>query len=719
MQTSQITIAAALMNAALAVPAFAQTNSSSEEKVATESDSATIIVTATRRDELAIDVPMSLTAISGEQLTAQDKDDLADYIRQVPGVTFRQQSAGLNELSIRGVSGGGGQRAKAPISFYIDDVPVVSDPVASPDVKTFDINRVEVLRGPQGTLFGESALGGVIRIITNAPNPNKFEGAVKLSYINFAHGGAGYNADAMINIPLLADQLALRVVASRRDEAGWIDNIGVGGRPDANDLDYWSGRAKLLYTPHEGLEISGSYSITRSDYGSRQSANQLYQQVINVTDENRQDDMDQANITVKVDLGGATLTSSSNYFKRITSRLFDLNSFNGFLPATLFALGKAPANFQFTQFAQTLNINDKNYIQEVRIASDSDRSLRWVMGGYYGRNMNFVGVDFFGKPDLGFNYLRLRRNETYNQAAAFGEVEFDVTERLTLIGGLRYTHESRNIHYDQSDDWPMVVFLPADGIFDAKFKYNILTPKFAAKYEIGDHAQIYASATRGFRGPGGNTDYNNSGVRRNIYGAETIWSYELGTKGLYFNNLLSFEAAVYKTDWKDRQEVVNPADPPTAQYVDNIGSARIWGGEVSVALRPLPGVGVGFNYAYTDTKIINSARAASIGRALPGVPKHSGSIFFDGKIPLSDSLSFVAHVDGAYSGATYYSLTNPTGSKAKGYWLANLSAGIEAGNWSARVFLRNVTDEFIKYGVGATTSINEPRTFGVTVQTKF
>lgn len=716
MRTCFNSLAIATIGMALSVPAFGQSNAEDEARV---EDNATIIVTATRREQAAIDVPQSITALSGAELARTDKDDLADYIRQVPSVMFRQQSAGLNQISIRGVSGGGGQRAKAPISFYIDDVPVVSDPVATPDIKTFDVNRVEILRGPQGTLFGESALGGVIRIVTNAPDPNTFAASVRASLLDFKYGGAGINLDAMINVPLVADTLAFRAVVSRRDEDGWIDNIGVGGRNNANNLDYWSGRAKLLFTPSPDIELSASYALTRSDYGSRQEGNRQFKQVINVTNESRVDDIDQANITFKYDFGAAELTSSSNYFKRTTSRLFNLNSFNGFLPGIILGLGKAPAGFQYSEFAQTLNIDDENLVQEVRLVSKSDQALRWVVGAYYFDTKNFVGVDFFGTPDLNFNYLRLRRDEKYRQIAAFGELEYDFTDRLTAIAGLRYTDEKRRIRYDQSDDFPFVVFLPADGIFNVNFGYNILTPRFALKYEIADDAQIYASATRGFRGPGGNTDFNNSGSRNNVYGAETIWSYELGFKGQFFNRLLTVESAIFKTDWKDRQEVVNPQDPPTAQFADNIGSAKIWGGELGLTVRPMANLAVGMTYSYIDTEITDSARASFIGLGIPGEAKHRGSVFFDAGIPLTDDLELVWHADAAYSGSVFYSLTNPTGSRVPEYWLANMSIGVQADKWSARLFARNLTDEFIRYGTGLSTSINEPRVIGLTVQTEF
>jgi len=692
-------------------------NEQTEERQDGEARLNRVVVTSTKREADTLELPLSVTALSGEDLVNNSQDELADYIRQVPGITFRQLSAGLNQISIRGVSGGGGQRAKAPISFYIDDIPVVSDPVATPDVKSFDVQRVEVLRGPQGTLFGESALGGVIRVITNDPDASKHEARARATYLTFEGGDSGYNFDGMVNIPIVKDELAVRATVSRRDEGGWIDNIGIGGRENANDLDYWTGRVKALWTPTDLLRISGTASLTRSEYGSRQEANQNYQQTINYTDETRTDDIDQYNLTVSYDLGFAELTSSTNSFKRETSRLFNLNTFNGFLPGLLRTLGAAPTGFVFDEFYQTLNIDDKTFVQEIRLVSPDDSNFRWVGGLYYFDTDNDVGVDFIGVPDLNFNYLRLRRDEQYDQSAVFAEAEYDFADRFTIVGGLRYTEESRTIIYDQTDDFPFTVFLPANGLFQADIDYDILTPKVALQYRPSDNTQVYVSATRGFRGPGGNTDFNDAGARNNVYGAETIWSYEVGAKGAFLSDRLILETAAFMTDWNDRQEVVNPEAPPTAQFADNIGTAEILGAELVASLQLNDYIALGGNVSYIDTEITSSARTAFVGKPLPGESNWRGSGFIDFRYPLQDGLDLRARIDGTYSGDVIFSLTNPVEQGA--YNLFNAQIGVEADDWSLTAFSRNATDEFIKYGAGFSTSVNEPRSYGISLDYTF
>lgn len=676
-----------------------------------------VTVSATRRDQSALDVPISITALSGDDLVRNAQDDLADYIRQVPGVAFRQQSAGLNEISIRGVSGGGGQRAKAPISFYVDDVPVISDPVASPDVKTFDVERVEVLRGPQGTLFGESALGGVIRVLTNQPDLDTFESRARLSYISFDGGDDGYNFDGMVNLPIIEDELAIRATLSRRDEGGWIDNLGIGGRDNQNDLDYTSGRVKALWQVNPDLSISATASLTNSEYGSRQSGTEDFEQFIDFTDETRTDDMEQFNVTVKYDFGFAELTSSSNTFDRETSRLFNLNFFNGFLPGILESLGAVEPGFQYDEFAQTLNIDDSAFVQEIRLVSPGDKSFRWVTGVYYYDTDNFVGVDFFGAPQVDFQVLRLRRDEAYEQRAIFGEVEYDFAANWTAIFGLRYTEEERSISYNQQDDFPFVVFLPANGEFQVDLDYEILTPRFVLQYRPTDSSQIYASASRGFRGPGGNTDFDDAGVRNNSYGAESIWSYELGGKSQLLNNRLSLEAAVFYTDWSDRQEVVNPGAPFTEQFSDNIGSAEISGLELASSYIVNDYLTIGGSATLLDTEIVDSGNPVFEGQPITAQADERASAFIDFAYPLSNGLTLTLRGDGIYSGEVIYDLSNPV--SEGDYTILNASAGIEGDGWTASLFSRNIANEFIRYGAGLDTSIGEPRVIGASIDVTF
>ena len=696
-----------------------QSDQADEETRSTVGRSDEIIVTANRREQNVLDVPQSITALSGDDLVDKNQDSLADYIRQVPGVVFSQQSSGLNQITIRGVTGGF-QRAKAPVSFYIDDMPVVSDPSATPDVRSFDVERVEILRGPQGTLFGESAIGGVIRIISKRPSLEGVEGRLQVGYNNYAHGSDGYRIDGMVNIPLIDDKLAFRGSISHRNEGGYIDNIGLG-IDNQNTLDYLSGRGTLLFKASERLDISATAYFVRSDYGAFPAANRDYKQS-RLKDETRKDDMNQFNLTLNYDLDFATLTSSSNYSKRTTSRLFDLTAaFRGFLPPILTSIGAAPAGFQFDQFWQTLDINDKSFAQEIRLVSPSDQKFRWTVGLYYFDTKNFVSVDFLSKPDLNFNYLSLRRDERYEQKAVFAEAEYDILPQLTAVVGARYSHENRVTEYNQSDDFPFRLFLAAEGRETVDVSYGILTPKFALRYKPSDDTQIYASATRGFRGPGGNTAFGDSDLGNSQFGAETLWSYELGAKGRFFDRVLTLEGAVFRSDWKDRQEVVNPQALPPQQVVGNIGDATLEGAELSASIYANKYFTFGGQVSYLMTNIDKSTTTFREGTELTFQPNWIFSAFADGRTPISDKYTAKAHFDITHQGNSFWSITPASSTRFGKYTMLNASIGIETDRWNLDLVVKNISDEFIPFGPLTATDfiIGEPRSIGVSFGVKF
>lgn len=675
-----------------------------------------VVVTATRRAERAIDVPMSITAISGDQLVSENKDDLADYVRTIPGVSFRAQSAGLNQVTIRGVTGGFA-RAKAPVSFYIDDMPVVSDPSATPDLKTFDVERVEVLRGPQGTLFGESAIGGVIRVISRRPDPKSFDAALQASYISFAHGDGGFTADGMINLPVVEDKFALRLSVSRRDEGGYIDNISPIGEEDQNTLDYTSGRISALWNASESLTVSATALLSRSEYGAYPQASTRYLQNRKV-DETRKDDIDQFNVTLEYEFDWAKLVSSSNYYKRKTSRLFDLtDGFNGFLPGLAVTFGAQPMGFtSFTQFWQTLDIDDKSLAQELRLVSPGEGPFRWVAGLYYFDTDNDVGVDFLGVPTSTFTYLRLRRAETYTQQAVFGEVEYDLSPRWTLVAGARHTKEDRDTNYDQRDSWPgpVRVFLPATGTKTISSDYSITTPKLALRFKPNENTQIYALYSRGFRGPGGNIQFSNSpGENNDSYSAETLDSFEIGTKGRLVDGRLSYEFAVFRSDWTDRQEVANPAALPPQQFVANAGEARLRGLEVAASWSFNRYLTVGAQGSYLDTEITQSTNPALIGAELTFQPRVKGSAFGDVNFPMG-SLRGRARAEVIYTGSEFWNAANTV--QPGGFPLWNASVGVDSEKWGVTLFGKNLSDRVVQYFNGI---VGEPRQYGISFSYDF
>lgn len=712
--TLRLSLISAASAIALAMPSLAMAEAAAPKEDTALSE---LIVTATRRQEAAKDVPLSVTALSGDNLVAQNKDALADYIRSVPGVSFQALSSGLNQITIRGVTGGF-QRAKAPVSFYVDDMPVISDPSASPDLRSFDIERVEVLRGPQGTLFGESAIGGVIRMITKKPDPTHFSAAMRAGYETYDHGSGGYSLDGMVNIPV-NDQFALRASISRRDEGGYIDNLGLG-RKDQNGVDLTSGKLSALYTVNSKLDVSATALFNNSKDRAYPTANSSYVQT-RFVDEARTDNSHQFNVTVNYDLDWATLTSSSNYSNRDTHRFFDQTG--GLATAAVGFLtqnGVNPGFSSFKNFYQTLYINDESWAQEVRLVSPADKPLRYTAGLYYFKTTNFVGVQFLGTPTVAFSFLNLNRSEDYNQKAIFGEAEFDFLSKFTAVAGVRETQENRNIRYVQHDDFtnasPVHPFLPAtaEGVFNVPIKYSVLTPHFALKYEVSKDIQAYVSATRGFRGPGGNTQFNNYGAggSPDIFGPETLWSYEVGSKGYLLEHKLYYEISAFKSYDNDRQETANPTAPVTQQFVSNVGSAVLKGVEITLDYRPVEYLTVGGSFASLDTRIDKSSNPALIGTQLTFQPKTHASAYIDFHAPVRDDWKFNARVEAVGQSSELFSATlrNPA------YTLVSAQVGLTNPDWAVSLYVHNLADKFIQYYNGIPGS---PRQIGFNITHNF
>jgi iron complex outermembrane receptor protein len=672
-----------------------------------------VIVTATRREETVRDLPMSITALSGSKLERENKDDLADYIRTVPGVNFKALSGGLNTITIRGVTGGF-QRAKSPVSFYIDDMPIVSDPSASPDLKTFDIDRVEVLRGPQGTLFGESAIGGVIRVISKKPDLNDFSGHVRGTVESYAHGSLAYGLDGAVNVPIVQDKFAVRASVSRRAGGGFIDNIGRNAE-DQNDDDYTSLRVTGLLKINEQFDVSGTAIAVKSTVGAYPTANRNYEQN-RPADEARHDDLSQFNITANYDFGWAKLTSSSNYYKRDTDRLFDLTAPLGGLAIALLDINGTPSPVaSFDQFYQTLVINDKSFAQEFRLVSPGDKAFRWVAGAYYFHTDNFVNVEFKSKPAIPFTFLSLDRTETYSQKALFGEIEWDFAPRWTVIAGVRYNTEDRTTRYVQDDDFTLAgrVFLPALGVKNIDFDYKITTPKLALRFKPTENTQIYGSVTRGFRGPGGNTQFSNApGENNDSFDAETLWAYELGAKGTFLNNALAVEAAVFSNDWTNRQETANPTAPITQQFVANIGDARTRGFEIAVDYRANANITIGGNFSYLETEVTSSSNPLLVGTELLNQPRQRGSAYIDWRYPMANGLQLTARAEATSQSSELFSPTN----RHAGYTLINASVGVRGENWSASLYGKNLGDKYVEY---YTALVGDPRVVGLSFDFDF
>lgn len=723
-----------------------------------------VVVTATKRTLSLQDVPLSMQAITGDSLEAMGASQIDDYYRQIPNFAVVDRGIGLRQYSIRGISSGLVTQGASSVGVYLDEMPV-SFGNFQPDPQLFDLERVEVLRGPQGTLYGEGSIGGTLRMITTPPNLAQFHAKAEGTYSVTQDGGDGHEINGMLNLPLVTDKLGLRLTALQHSSAGFIDRIArpagvdldlnalfglppgtvpivstgpLAGQKDINGEDVTAGRASLRWLPTERLALQLNLLTQHSKANDRNTevAGVGDLQTSLIIPEKVDDKFDLANLTVNVSLDWAELLSSTSHYKRTIRHVSDTNDLGeGVLPGL-----KLPGS--------STDDSDRQKIvsEEIRLTSKSQGKLDWILGGFYARKDNgfdqiladrygafLAFVNFLGVPATDPRQLldQTGRNEE-TQYAVFGELTYAFTPRLKGTVGVRY------FDIEQKDtlvnNGPNFIGLGlTDGVREAHESNAI--PKFSLSYSPIEHWLVWATASQGFRAGGTNTT---PGIQASevAYKSDTLWNYEIGTRFSAFENRLSVSSALYYIKWTDIQLSVPLG---TARATVNAGRARIAGGELEVLARPITGLDLGFNAGYNDGELTQDTPTATgdtnpgfRGDRLPGVPDLNLSVFTQYSFPLpADALKGFARADYSYTGSsttTFNALSTANGLPSyftpAGYSLVNLRLGVESSRWSAALFVDNVANkraEVLIDNASVTQRItrNRPRTVGLQVKVDF
>ena len=478
-----------------------------------------IIVTAQKRgDQSVLDTPIAVSAYSGADLDYRDAKSMSDFLQETPGLSLNPVNEGNTLPQIRGVSTGYGD---ATVGYYLDDLPftLVSRPYV-PDVNPFDLLRVEVLRGPQGTLFGASSEGGTIRILTNDADPKAgLTGKFSVSGQSTEHSSDGYSIQAAANIPIVDEKLAIRLVGGYRDLPGFIDNPTIGV-DDWNETKITTGRVKLTWLPTDRLKVRASYWFNRNENGANLEADDNLENFSPVSEVTEDTKLDLTNLSIDYSFDSVTVSSASSWIGYTRDSVTDFQ-------------GGTFGGFPFVDF--------EAFNQEIRFASKYDGQLQWTGGVFYLdakdtqqgeiEAIAFVGGDVFESE----------------QWAVFGELHYLVAnDKVELTVGARYFEDERRI-VDFGSSCDFATALNVNCTRTAKF--DDLAPKFAVSYKPDDDSLFYASASKGYRS--GFLQLGISLGLANAFGfpapvevpAEDLWSYEIGGKLTRGN--WSFESAVY------------------------------------------------------------------------------------------------------------------------------------------------------------------------------
>lgn len=613
-RTSLLAITVALM---AIPPAWAQDVPRPETQEAAEGgQTRDIVVTATKRNEALEDVAGSVSAVTEENLQDLNAQSLSDYITRVPGVVFNDYQPGVSEVVIRGVASTTYHEAnQATTGYYINQIPLVEPgfPLVIPDIDAFDVKQVEVLRGPQGTLFGSSSLGGAINYVVNEADPSAIDaGAEGIVSSTRRAGEVNYAAKAMFNLPIVQDKLAVRVVALQRFDAGYLDNLGTG-EDGSNDLRVRGLRGSVVWTPAEGTTISAlglyqEYDLDDQTYVLFGDDPKTFARNTNV-DEVQDTEIQLYSLRLDQDLGFANLTAIGSYTEKKANLNFDDSVFLGIDSRTGTAQQSGSDGTSKTDYA------------ELRLASNGDGPFTWLLGANYTKlrsdSTDFAFLEgigafitanpgqFGGRPAStiapGDFVRRTVSSSRVREMALFGEASYTVADVLTFtVGGRLFEYKSR----------PRLQFLPNAALippFDyqpGSRKESDFIPKASIAFKPNDLFTAYALYSKGFRIGGVNVFAAATGTPLE-FDSDSTTNYEIGAKFDLVPDRMSFDIAVFHIDWNDIQSRLFV--PVTFDaYTTNGGGADIDGVELTLNFRPTR------NLSYSASVTYNDARLSSL-----------------------------------------------------------------------------------------------------------
>ncbi|MHB8475753.1 MAG: TonB-dependent receptor [Steroidobacteraceae bacterium] len=736
-----------------------------------------IVVTAEKRESTVQKTPISITAISGADLQAEGLSDMTSVAQQVPGISFKTSGPGQTEFEMRGLTSTGGE--SPTVGFYLDDAVLTPAAMAQNgktviDPSLFDLNRVEVLRGPQGTLYGAGSMGGTIKLVTNQPDPHAFGANVEvIGSDTTGSGGFNHTENVMLNIPLMQDVAALRLVGTDEYIDGWIDRKvlnpfpvevnnstargDVAGAPVAQDIRHsnterlQAGRATVLIQPTDRLSITAGFmhqSLTQDGPNTIDSPplNEAHYQPFGVA-EPFEDKFDLYSLTGKYNFDAFQLVSATAYWDRQQNQTQDISEamqdyIGGFFgppaswPFSSTGTVTEAGNTWFGLGAGTITEDDytRQFSEELRLASTGSDPLQWLVGAYYSSFGATSHVySFYPATAYGFNgdfgttnLADNHRKVDIDQYAAFGEVSYLLPNHFKASLGARYYQYHSNSVTSVSGVSANGTSNPLSGLA----QNSGATPKLDLAYIPDDNTTVYATMSKGFRPGGPNSPIPVPpcpSAAPTQFGPDSVWNYELGEKLRFFDSRVSVNGAIYYEDWTGVQQQVAPMCG--FKFTANAGKAKVYGAELEVAVVVVPGLVLSQNAGYTHATNSTTLPAAGVvaGQRLLDVPEVTANTSLSYKQPLEDGKNLVARLTNSYVDSiqdiTFTRNTLPA------YDLVGLRLGVETVRWSAFLFADNLTNKMALLSdtgaLSANISIlnriatNQPRTIGADLNFKF
>lgn len=667
-----------------------------------------VVVTAEKRVQKLQNVASSVSSLGGEQLETLHATQLSDYAAHIPGLVVSDSgSPGNSRVILRGLSVGGDG---STVGIYVDDAPFGSSSgflrgaTHALDVLPYDLERIEVLRGPQGTLYGANTMGGLIKYVTRKPNMNAWQARMggEMSSVH-GSGDLGWAMRANLNAPLVEDRLALRVSLFNNESAGYIDNPRLG-LDDVNSVTQRGGRAALAWQASQNVSVTLSALIEDIDADENAIASLdpiSFAPVIDaLAHDNLVRELSRQRIgyyTADVDwqLDSLSVRSISSYSTAsIDERLDTTQLFGVAFPVLAAQLNLGPLDPGIS--LQNVGLDLAKVTQELRLTSPTGRRVEWLLGAFYTReqaeNEQVVrALAANGAPIPGLDPFAVASLPSrYEEEAVFGNVMYRFTDRFDVGFGLRATRNDQNFR-QVAGGIPLVT----SGDFTAGSAEDVTNFAVSSRYRAHDELMLYARIASGYR-PGGPNVVDPE--LPSVYRADEIVSYEVGVKSQLLDRRAQLNAAVFLIDWDDVQ--LGRVGRAINGFA-NGGKARSSGGELSAVFLPVAALQIAVNAAYTEAELRDPILAAANqppiglpGDQLPYTPRWSAAVALGYERPLLWRTTFSAGAAYRYVGDRYSSTeSDPKALPIPSYRLLDLQAGIGTDRWSVRVFAKNVTDE--------------------------
>lgn len=646
-----------------------------------------IIVTAQKREQKLSDVPMSISALSQREMDRAGIDNLLDLGAAVPSLTVIESGPGQNRIFMRGAANG--NNITSLVGVYVDEMPVATASLAQLDLRMVDLERVEVLRGPQGTLYGQGSAGGTIRFITRDPVLDEFSANGSLSAYSTKGGGFSQEVVGVFNVPVVENVFGLRISGTYGNIDGWIDQPAAN-RENINNQDLTNLRIKALWRPLETMDVSATYVVHRNDGdGITAGADENYDIAFGFTPlamESFADEYDLYNLTVTYDFGAMSLMSASSYMnvekktEGISLKFLNIETFNH----------------------DTIGVDV--FTQEVRLSSSNAEKVNWVVGGFYRDEsldrllMNDVAID------NAYLFTLIAPTDDQSKSwAIFGDASYSLTDRFEVGAGIRYFKDDRS------------------GLVGAD-TFTSVDPRIYLSYKITDEVNLYFNAAEGFRSGG-----FGGGIGADVsFGPETVRSYEVGVKGDWWDGRLNADIALFFSEYKDIQ-TFRLISASVGGILTNAGDAEMKGIDIALDLEITEGLRLMANGNITDAKIVKVAPGAItqfVGDPVDFVNDYTVSLSGIYEFDWSDTTPGFLRLDYNRIGPAPVTdrSSGPVFFESDTIGLLNARVGLTINGWAFQLYGQNLLDDndrqdpLAAFGFG---SRPRPRTVGIKVGTDF